>query len=117
MGKGRQLAGLIFDNYNRGRKKHIWISTSKDLVEDARRDLDDIGAEKIPVIAFNRLDYSAIEATKGVLFCTYAGLIGTSSSTSKTRIDQIVEWAGGDGEWAGAGGSGSWRGSRRGYRS
>lgn len=28
MGKGRELAGLIFENTLRGRRKHVWISTS-----------------------------------------------------------------------------------------
>ena len=44
MGKGRQIAGLIFNNI-RGNKtdKHIRLSASADLADDARRDFDDIG--------------------------------------------------------------------------
>ena len=28
VGKGRQIAGIIYDNYSRGRTKHVWISIS-----------------------------------------------------------------------------------------
>ena len=39
VGKGRQLAGLVQENFIRGRMKHIWLSSSADLAIDARRDL------------------------------------------------------------------------------
>jgi len=39
VGKGRQLAGIIYENWLNGRKKHIWLSASSDLSFDARRDL------------------------------------------------------------------------------
>lgn len=39
VGKGRQIAGIILDNFARGRRKHIWMSTSSDLHHDAKRDL------------------------------------------------------------------------------
>ena len=39
VGKGRQIAGIILDNYARGRRRHIWMSTSSDLHHDAERDL------------------------------------------------------------------------------
>ena len=59
MGKGRQLAGVIVENWlqwalrgrvrRRGRRKAVWISESADLVYDCKRDLKDIGFECIPV--------------------------------------------------------------------
>ena len=39
VGKGRQLAGLIKENWLQGRTKHIWLSSSVDLFSDAQRDL------------------------------------------------------------------------------
>lgn len=39
VGKGRQIAGIILDNFARGRRRHIWMSTSSDLHHDAERDL------------------------------------------------------------------------------
>ena len=35
VGKGRTIAGIIYENYKRGRKKHVWVSVSTDLVVDA----------------------------------------------------------------------------------
>lgn len=43
VGKGRQIAGIMLDNYARGRRRHIWLSTSSDLHLDAQRDLRNIG--------------------------------------------------------------------------
>ena len=49
VGKGRTIAGIIFENYMKSRKRAIWISVSNDLKYDAERDLKDIGASKIEV--------------------------------------------------------------------
>lgn len=49
VGKGRQISAIILDNYARGRGKHVWLSTSTDLYQDAVRDLKDLGCH-IPVI-------------------------------------------------------------------
>ena len=43
VGKGRQVSGIILDSYARGRRQHVWVSTSTDLVKDAERDLRDLG--------------------------------------------------------------------------
>lgn len=55
MGKGRTIAGIIFENYIKGRKKALWISVSNDLKYDAERDLRDIGATKIEVHRLNKV--------------------------------------------------------------
>lgn len=44
VGKGRQISGIILDNYVRGRRKSVWVSTSTDLYADAVRDLRDLGS-------------------------------------------------------------------------
>ncbi|MGB1594117.1 MAG: strawberry notch-like NTP hydrolase domain-containing protein, partial [Promethearchaeia archaeon] len=44
VGKGRAAAGLIFENWLHGRRRALWFSASGDLIADARRDLDEIGA-------------------------------------------------------------------------
>lgn len=56
VGKGRTIAGIIFENYMRGRKKAIWMSVSNDLKIDAERDLRDVGASKIKVHALNKVN-------------------------------------------------------------
>jgi hypothetical protein len=56
VGKGRTIAGVIFENYLKGRKRAIWVSVSNDLKYDAERDLRDIGASKIEVHALNKVN-------------------------------------------------------------
>uniref|UniRef100_A0A182PI94 Uncharacterized protein n=1 Tax=Anopheles epiroticus TaxID=199890 RepID=A0A182PI94_9DIPT len=105
VGKGRTIAGIIYENYLKGRKKSIWISVSNDLRYDAERDLRDIGAGKIEVLALNKLKYAKINSTvnhnvkKGVIFGTYSALIGESQSTAgkyKSRLKQLLQWCGPD---------------------
>ena len=98
MGKGRQIAGLIFSNI-RGNKtdKHIWLSASADLADDARRDFDDIGGGNIPVQNLSQIPAKADISShfeRGVLFCTYTCLIGKGCS-KQTRLEQISKWTGG----------------------
>jgi hypothetical protein len=97
VGKGRTIAGIIFENYLCGHKKALWVSISADLKEDAERDLKDIGAHKIKVTPINKLKYGRISNVKeGVLFSTYSGLIGESNTGGKfnTRLKQIIDWLG-----------------------
>ena len=54
IGKGRQIAGVIFDNYCRGRRRHVWVSTSIDLARDAMRDLTDLGCHAKCLEVHNR---------------------------------------------------------------
>eukprot|EP00397_Hematodinium_sp_SG-2012_P001623 GEMP01001627.1.p1 GENE.GEMP01001627.1~~GEMP01001627.1.p1 ORF type:complete len:1196 (+),score=210.08 GEMP01001627.1:40-3627(+) len=65
-GKGRIIAALIIHLWNHGFRRHIWISVSKDLIQDAKRDLKDLLAASIPV--FDITD----GARDGVAFSTYA---------------------------------------------
>ena len=37
VGKGRTIAGIIYQNYLEGRKKALWLSVSNDLKYDAVR--------------------------------------------------------------------------------
>ena len=55
VGKGRQVAAIIYDNMVQGRSKAIWISVSNDLFMDARRDLDDLGAAHIPLASLSKM--------------------------------------------------------------
>ncbi|XP_050408900.1 protein strawberry notch homolog 1 [Patella vulgata] len=104
VGKGRTIAGTIFENYLQGRKRAIWLSVSNDLKVDAERDLRDIGAGKIEVYSLNKLRYAKISGKengsikKGVIFTTYSSLIGESQSGGKyrTRLKQLLKWCGKD---------------------
>uniref|UniRef100_A0A8C4GYZ6 Protein strawberry notch homolog 1 n=1 Tax=Dicentrarchus labrax TaxID=13489 RepID=A0A8C4GYZ6_DICLA len=89
VGKGRTIAGIIYENYLLGRKRSLWFSVSNDLKYDAERDLRDIGAKNIQVHSLNK---------KGVIFATYSSLIGESQSGGKykTRFQQLLHWCGED---------------------
>lgn len=101
VGKGRTIAGIIYENYLKGRKRAIWISVSNDLKYDAERDLRDIRAGKIEVYALNKLKYAKISSVvkKGVVFSTYSALIGESQNQTgkyKSRLKQLLQWCGHD---------------------
>ncbi len=104
VGKGRIIAGIILENYLRGRKKAIWLSSSADLKHGAVRDLCEIGAGKISVHALNKMKYAEISADvngsvrKGVVFLNYFTLNRASQLLDKfrTRIEQLLDWCGKD---------------------
>lgn len=105
VGKGRTIAGIIYENYLKGRKKALWISVSNDLKYDAERDLLDIGASKIEVYALNKFKYAKISSDvnnnckRGVIFSTYSALIGESNNKTgkyKSRLKQLLQWCGED---------------------
>lgn len=107
VGKGRTIAGIIFENYLKSRKRALWVSVSNDLRYDAERDLRDIGASKIDVHPLNKFKYAKISSAtngnvkRGVVFSTYSALIGESSGTAgsgkyKSRLKQLLQWCGED---------------------
>ncbi|XP_074572965.1 protein FORGETTER 1 [Curcuma longa] len=100
MGKGRTIAGLIWENWQHGRCKALWVSVGSDLKFDARRDLDDVGASCIEVHALNKLPYSKLDSKAvgikdGVVFLTYSSLIA-SSEKGRSRLVQLLQWCGSD---------------------
>ncbi|XP_077441517.1 protein strawberry notch homolog 1 [Vanacampus margaritifer] len=104
VGKGRTIAGIIYENYLLGRKRSLWFSVSNDLKYDSERDLRDIGAKNIQVHSLNKFKYGKISSKhngsvkKGVIFATYSSLIGESQSGGKykTRFEQLLHWCGED---------------------
>lgn len=120
VGKGRIIAGIIYENHLHKRKKSIWISVSNDLKYDAERDFCDIEAKNIKVHALNKVvinineDIAIIiialqlkynsrissaangKIDEGVIFCTYSSLIGKTDTNGKfmTRMAQLVDWCG-----------------------
>eukprot|EP00794_Sanderia_malayensis_P014235 gene14235-15720_t len=104
VGKGRTVAGIIYENYLLGRKRSIWLSVSNDLKFDAVRDLRDIGCN-VAIHALNKFKYDEKitskangKVKKGVIFATYSSLIGETSGKArfKTRLSQLLHWCGDD---------------------
>ena len=97
MGKGRTLAAFCYENIMRGRNKHIWISVSGDLYDDAKRDLRDLGLEKYSrekCHLLSKMPYTPIREKDGLIFTTYRTLIGVSRNGS--RLGQLLDWCGED---------------------
>lgn len=100
VGKGRQISGIVCDNYCRGRTKHVWVSTSTDLHADAVRDLRDLGMQ-LPVInncaaldAATKAGGLSKDFQEGVLFLTYSTLVSAGRGGT-TRFEQVMKWLGG----------------------
>ncbi len=110
VGKGRQIAGIIMDNLRQGRKKAVWISKSGGLIEDAKRDVEDVGLDPKKVLMLNKVKKGKkVEAADGILFTTYDTLKGGHQTLTEgaqgwwdkikehnSRMKQIAEWLGKD---------------------
>jgi len=94
-GKGRQLAGILMDQWLRGNRRHIWVSENSALQCDAVRDWEAMGGMGIDIHALSKFKPEArIGLSAGILFSSYATL--RSASGGKTRLQQILEWCGPD---------------------
>lgn len=92
-GKGRQVAGIILDNWLQGRRRAIWISKSDKLLEDAQRDWAALGQERLLVQPLSRYRQGTpIRLAQGILFTTYATLRSQERDGKKSRIAQIIDW-------------------------
>jgi predicted RNA methylase len=88
-GKGRQVAGIILDNWIKGRRKAVWISKSDKLIEDAQRDWSALGMEQLLVQTLSRFKQGTpVRLSEGVLFVTYATL------RNEPRLRQVIDWLG-----------------------
>ena len=97
-GKGRQVAGVILDQWSQGHRKAIWISKSTALLEDARRDWTALGGVAVDIQPIDGFPLgSPIGMSSGVLFLTYATL-RSQRHDAASRLKQIVDWLGRDHE-------------------
>jgi hypothetical protein len=101
-GKGRQVAGVVLDNWLKGRRKALWVSKSDKLLEDAQRDWAALGQEKLQIVPQSRFKQGApIRLSEGILFTTYSTLRsderrGRDGALKASRLTQIVDWLGAD---------------------
>jgi hypothetical protein len=93
VGKGRVLAAILLDNWFHQRRRGLWLSVNNDLLDSARRDLNDLGAA-IPLARITDFPASGeITLPRGVIFSSYSSLIAEAKTGAK-RIDQIQRWLG-----------------------
>jgi len=96
-GKGRQVAGVLLDNWLKGRRRAVWISKSDKLIEDAQRDWSALGMERLLVTPLSRFRQGApIRLGEGILFTTYATLRSDARDERVSRVRQIADWLGSD---------------------
>lgn len=113
-GKGRMIAACLWHFWNEKERRHLWLSASADLLEDARRDFQDLGAS-LPLASLGSMSYGSIASKSkeltgldqygdGVLFATYHMLVASKSGArglsgvgtpNNSRLAQIIEWLGG----------------------
>jgi hypothetical protein len=96
-GKGRQVAGILLDNWLKGRRRAVWISKSDKLLEDAQRDWRALGQEPLLIQPLSRFPQGTpIRLTRGILFATYATLRSDARDNKMSRVSQIADWLGKD---------------------
>lgn len=98
-GKGRQVAGIIMDNWLHGRKRAVWVSKSDKLLEDAKRDWMAIGGRETDIVPLARFRQGKdIKLTQGILFVTYATLRSAErcqgDEIKASRLEQVIDWLG-----------------------
>ena len=100
VGKGRQLAGIILDNFNQGRTKAVWVSEKKTLFEDAVRDWTDLGGDPAKVFDYSKdsVKKNISGISDGIIFVTYDTLKGGTQSKGGKQgvkhLDTIKNWLG-----------------------
>src|SRR5260370_292980 len=96
-GKGRQVAGILLDNWLKGRRRALWVSKSDKLIEDAQRDWSALGQERLLITPLSRFRQGTpIRLDEGILFTTYATLRSDAREERVSRVQQIVDWLGRD---------------------
>ena len=96
VGKGREGAGCIMDQWCKGRRRHLWISLNGPLLQDARRDWSALGGVDIDIQPLDAIPLGeAITMSAGILFLSYSTLRSVRDKGS-SRFDQIIAWLGED---------------------
>ena len=105
VGKGREISGILLDNWLQGRRRAVWISEKPDLLTDARRDFAAIHCDPNLIQPQSQFrQHTPIVMDEGILFTTYATLRQQAKESATdvgrviapARVDQIVAWLGTD---------------------
>ena len=95
-GKTATLAGIILDNWFKGRRRAVWFSVKTDLMEAVSDEFRRLGLTP-PIQLINDFPTDQeIDIKGGIVFCTYRSLIARNKKGNK-RIDQITRWLGPNG--------------------
>ena len=95
-GKTATLAGIVLDNWFKGRRRSVWFSVKADLIEAVCDEFGRLGLTP-PIKLINDFPTDQeIDIQDGIIFCTYRSLIARSKKGNK-RLDQITRWLGPEG--------------------
>jgi hypothetical protein len=94
VGKGREIVGMIADNWYKGRQKSIWVSCNRKMVDDAKRDRDDVVQHDVS-IKLHSPGKSMVSKNKGIMFITYRSLSEQKKKGTFKTVENLVDWAGG----------------------
>ncbi len=95
IGKGREIYAFIYDQFQQGRRKHVHISASHQLVVDAERDRDAVG---LPLSILHQAKHKpadVLTASQGVFFTTYT-MLAQDFKRNRPRFKQLADWLGRD---------------------
>lgn len=99
VGKGRIIGAILWDNWNKGRTKAVWLSQNSPLIKDAERDINGIGWDKKLLFDIGKVKFhDTIKPTKGIGFMGYGTLSRKTvvNGVTTSRLDQLVNWLGAD---------------------
>jgi predicted RNA methylase len=99
VGKGREIASILWDNWNHGRKKHVWLSQNTPLLKDAERDVKGVGWDKGVLFDFGKIPLdAAVKQKEGIAFVGYGTLRSKRVKEGRqlSRLNQLVSWLGED---------------------
>jgi len=83
VGKGREIAAILWDNWNQGRHKAVWLSQNSPLMKDAQRDIAGVGWNKNLVFDIQKTKLQeSIKEKEGIGFVGY----GTLRTKKYTRL-------------------------------
>jgi len=71
VGKGREVAGIILDNWMNGRRRAVWVSETPALVNDAKRDWAGLGMDPSQILPLTKVKAADAIKHDGILFSSY----------------------------------------------
>lgn len=71
VGKGREVAGIILDNWMSGRRRAVWVSETPALVNDAKRDWAGLGMDPSHILPLTKVKAADAIKHDGILFASY----------------------------------------------
>lgn len=92
VGKGREIAGVIMDNWNRGRKKALIVTKNDELAAAVGGHFKGAGGDPAKVFMFGKLREGKVPADEGVVVVKYDTL--KDSSGTRPNLDVVSEWLG-----------------------